>query len=304
MFEHVSDMLVFAAVVRLRSITHAAKALQMPKSSVSRRVSALEDRVGSRLLYRSPRRITLTEAGEAFRARCEQLEGEVDDALAFANSLADVSHGRLRVTMPPNFGGQDVAEAIASFSAEHPNIQLELDESQRYVDLVAERFDVAFRAGTLPDSTLVARRLMTLEHGVFASPAYLERVRAPRIPGDLARHDFVILEGRTRFDRIELRRGKQRAEVALTGRITATSTNMQLRLVLAGAGAAMLATRYCADKVRSGSLVRLLPGWSSEPSPLWVVTPSRRLVPRKTALFVQHLLARLNGSRPATGGSR
>nr|WP_246357603.1 LysR family transcriptional regulator [Pyxidicoccus fallax] len=297
-------MLVFAAVARAGSLTRAGKALGLPKSTVSRRMAALEARLGSKLLLKSTRRLVLTEAGEAFLERCQRLADEVDDALAFASDLADQPQGTLRVTMPPGMGEPRLIGAITDFMARYPRISLLLDESQRYVDLATERFDLALRAGTLPDSaSLVARRLMTTTSSLFASPAYLARHPKPRTPAELAGHGFIVLEGRTRFDRIRLRSGPRRMEVELESRLTATTSLMQLALGLAGAGLIVFPNPYCQEEVRSGRLVRLLPEWSTEPAPLWIVTPSRRLLPRKTVLFIEHLLAAM-GDAETPGDAR
>lgn len=291
MFDQVTDMLVFAAVARAGSITRAQKVLGQPKSTISRRVKQLEERLGTQLLVRSTRKLVLTEAGEAFLERCQRLADEVDDALAFASELEAEPRGTLRVTMPPDLAALILADAIASFSQRYPGITLELDESQRHVDLATERFDLALRAGALPDSSLVARRLLTLESGVFASPAYLERHGTPRTPADLANHQFIVLQGRTRFDRYTLYRGEQREEVFLPSRIIATSSGMMLSLALAGAGAIVYPQLQCKSVVDDGRLVRLLPEWSTQPAIIWMVTLSRRLLPRKTVLFMEHLLA-------------
>jgi DNA-binding transcriptional LysR family regulator len=290
-FNEVTDMLVFAAVGRAGSLTRAGKALGLPKSTVSRRVAALEERLGNRLLERTARSLVLTEAGRALLERCQHLADQVDDALAFASELTDQPTGTLRVTMPPDVGSVLLADAVTSFAARYPRISLFLDESQRYVDLATERYDIALRSGDLVDSTLVARRLVMIAMGVFASPAYLARNPAPQTPADLADHRFVVLEGRVRFDRFELQNGPRRAEVALAGAITVTSSSMQLSLAYTGVGAIVASERFCAEAVRDGRLVRLLPGWSTAPGPFWIVTPSRRLLPRKTVLFIDHLLA-------------
>jgi DNA-binding transcriptional LysR family regulator len=296
-FQQVNDMLVFAAVARAGSLTGGGKSLGLPKSTVSRRLAALEDRLGSQLVVRTARRLLLTDAGTAFLERCQRLADDVDDALAFAADLADEPHGTLRVTMPPGFGDSVLAAAIASFAARHPRVALHLDESQRYVDLAAERFDLAVRAGVLPDSSLVARLLFTHTSGLFASPAYLARRPAPATPADLDDHRFLILEGRGRFDRVRLHSGERQVDVDLAGTITATSTGMQLALCLAGVGAMIHSGRTCDEHLRAGRLVRLLPAWHAAPAPVWIVTPSRRLLPRKTTLFIEHLVAAL-GDRP------
>jgi len=298
MFNEVADMLVFAAVGRTGSVTRAGKALGLPKSTVSRRLAALEERLGSQLLVRSARTLIPTDAGRALLERCEHLADEVDDTLAFASELTDQPTGTLRVTMPPDFGSLILPGAVASFTARYPRISLFLDESQRYVDLATERFDIALRSGELADSSLVARRLMTVTHGVFASPAYLARMPAPQTPADLAEHRFILLEGRVRFDHFQLHNEQRRAQVALTGPLTVTASSLQLALAYAGVGAIVYGQRFCEEAVRAGRLVHVLPGWSTAPAPIWIVTPSRRLLPRKTMLFIEHLLSELGDAPP------
>jgi DNA-binding transcriptional LysR family regulator len=293
MFQQVNDMLVFAAVARAGSLTRGGALLGLPKSTVSRRLAALEERLGSRLVERSARKLVLTEAGLAFLERCQRLADDVDDALAFAGELSGEPRGTLRVTMPPGFGDSVSAAAFAGFVARHPGIALFLDESPRFVDLVAERYDVAIRAGTLPDSSLVARKLFEQASGVFASPSYLARHPTPTTPADLAAHTFVVLEGRARFDRVRLHSGERRVEVALPSTVIATSTGMQLELGIAGVGAIVYTGRRCQENLAAGRLVRLLPDWRTAAQPIWVVTPSRRLLPRKTVLFIEHLEATL-----------
>ncbi len=180
---------------------------------------------------------------------------------------------------------------MATFAARHPRIEIFVDESPRYVDLATERYDLALRTGALADSSLVARRLFAAESGIFASPSYLERRPRPQTPAELAGHELVLLEGRTRFDRFELRNGDRREEVALAGRITVTSTVTLRELAIRGAGPIVHWVRSFEDDVRARRLVRLLPDWSTEPVPVWIVTASRRLLPRKTMLFIEHLLA-------------
>jgi DNA-binding transcriptional LysR family regulator len=181
-FNEINDMLVFAAVGRSGSITRAGKALGLPKSTVSRRVAALEERLGNRLFLTAARKLVLTDAGQILLERCQRLADEADDALAFASELTDQPTGTLRVTMPPDLGQFLMAGPIATFAARYPRLSLKVDESQRFVDLATERVDVALRTGSLPDSSLVARPLVSLTMGVFASPAYLARTSTPRTP--------------------------------------------------------------------------------------------------------------------------
>ncbi|MET0387157.1 MAG: LysR family transcriptional regulator [Polyangiales bacterium] len=292
MFTDVTDMLLFAAVAQAGSLTRAGRALGLPKSTISRRIAALEERVGSRLLHKTTRKLVLTEAGEGFLDHCQRLSDAADDARRFAGDLSDRPQGTLRVTLPPDINEPRLHRAIAEFSARYPEIVLELDESQRFVDLATERYDLALRAGQLEDSaSLVARRLTELCFGLFASPAYLADRPLPERPADLAQHTFAILQGRTRYDRLELQREAERVTVELPSRITTTTSGMQLRLALAGAAMIAYPVSQVTSELASGRLVRLLPAWQAAPNRLWIVTPSRRLLARKTVLFIDCLLA-------------
>jgi len=290
MFNEVGDMLIFAAVARAGSLTRAGTQLGLPKSTISRRLAALEERLDSRLLLRTTRKLVLTESGEAFLDRCQRLADDVDEALTFAGELGAEPRGTLRVTLVPDIELL-LADAIASFACRYPRITLELDESARYVDLASERYDLALRAGALADSTLVARRLLTLESTIFASPDYLTRYPRPSSPAELSQHRFVILAGRTRMERVLLHGKGQSVEVELPHALVATTSGMQRALAITGAGAILYPTRFSEEDVRAGRLVPLLPEWKSAPATIWIVTPSRRLQPRKTVLFVEHLLA-------------
>lgn len=292
MFSEVTDMLVFAAVARAGSLTRAGHALGLPKSTVSRRIATLEERIGSRLMHKTTRKLVLTDAGEAFLEHCQKLADEADEALSFARDLSSEPRGTLRITMPPDIDDLRLPEAIAEFSDRYPGIAIVVDESQRHVDLNSEHFDLAIRAGALDDSSLVARKLCELPGGVFAAPSYVKRYGKPRTPDDLAKHRFVVLEGSKRLDRLELKRGEETSRVQLPSQLTVTTGGMLIRLGLTGIAAFAFPIAFTTSQVESGKLVQLLPAWSSAPTPLWLVTPSRRLMPRKTTLFIEHLLAR------------
>lgn len=296
MLDQVSDLIIFAAVARTGSFTRAGSQLALPKSTISRRLATLEERLGSRLVVRSTRKVLLTEAGEAFLERCQRVSDDVDDALAFATELSDEPRGTLRMTMMPDLGPLILAGPIARFSAKYPRLSIELDESARSVDLDAERFDVALRGGAMSDSSLVARRFLSMTSGVFATPAYLAGRALPERPEDLASLRFVVLGGKTRFDRYVLHDGAEpgtgtSVEVRLPSVLTVNSSGMQRALALSGAGAMVYPLRMVEDAVASGQLVRLLPRWRTDPVPIWLVTPTRRLLPRKTVLFIEHLMA-------------
>ena len=189
------DLLVFARVMESGSFSRAAERLQLPKSTVSRRIAALEERLGEKLLQRSTRRLTLTDFGQGVLEHARVLAGEVDDALALALHRQQRPTGRLRVSMPGDFAHQALKAMLCRFVGDYPEVQLELDLSPRRVDLIAEGFDIAVRMGQLPpDSHLAARRLAMFSSGLYASPDYLARHGEPQLPeGLLSMHGLMIL---------------------------------------------------------------------------------------------------------------
>ncbi len=185
MIDDLNDMLIFAEVVRSGSITRAGERLDLPKATVSRRLSRLEARLGTKLLHKTTRRLELTEVGEAYYERCLPILEEVEETRDFASQLSSKPRGRLRITAPADFAAQWLAVPLATFCAAYPEITVDIDLSSRQVDLIAERVDVAIRAGQLSDSTLVARPLLMLTRSLYASPLYLSATGLPATPDEL-----------------------------------------------------------------------------------------------------------------------
>ena len=223
-----NDLLVFARVVAEGSLTAAADKLGLPKSTVSRRLSRLEELLGERLLLRTTRRLNITEFGAALLDHARQLESEVEAVAALAESRQARPSGRLRVSMPSDFANLLLTDMLAAFAALHPAVTLELDLSPRRVDLLGENFDLAIRLGDLPDDALLAaRRLAVFPWGLYAAPAYLAEHGEPRAPDDLHRHRALRLLARTGDAiRWNLRCGEQRWEGVPPGSITANSPEL------------------------------------------------------------------------------
>ncbi|MCY0388252.1 LysR family transcriptional regulator [Robbsia sp. Bb-Pol-6] len=288
--DDLNDMLVFAEVARAGSLTAAGVRLGMPKTTVSRRLGKLEQRLGTRLLDKSTRRLELTEVGLAYLARCLPILEDVEAARDFASQLAEQPRGLLRISAPPDFSEHWLARPLAGFSLRYPEVSLEFDLSARHVDLIGERIDIAIRAGHLADSTLVARKLGDMTRSIYASAAHIEREGLPDAPADLARHRFVLLRGaRQVHEREVLTRGRQQVEVTMTGRIEANSLSMVRELTVAGAGMAILPDAMMGGEKAHHGLVRILPDWRLSSTPVHLVMPSRRFVPRKTQVFIEYL---------------
>lgn len=288
-----NDLVLFALVADLGSFSRAAERAGLPKSTVSRRLAALEHALGERLLLRTTRRQTLTEFGALLLAHARQVQAEVDAVAALRERRQAAPSGRLRVSMPGDVANLLLADALAAFVAEYPDVTLELDLSARRVDLLGEGFDVAVRMGELEsDALLAARRLTTLSAGLYASPEYLAVHGVPAQPADLARHRSVRLLGR-QAEPVPwvLRRGDARWEGLPPGRVTANSPDLLLRFALAGTGIAMVSNDFAAPHVQHGRLVRLLADWSLPGQVASAVFPGRKLMPPKTRVFVDMLQA-------------
>ncbi|MGI4983495.1 MAG: LysR family transcriptional regulator [Janthinobacterium lividum] len=288
--DDLNDMLVFAEVARAGSLSAAGMRLGMPKTTVSRRLGKLEQRLGTRLLDKSTRRLELTEVGLAYLARCLPILEDVEAARDFASQLTERPRGLLRISAPPDFSEHWLAAPLAGFSLRYPEVALEFDLSARHVDLIGERIDIAIRAGHLADSTLVARQLGEMTRSIYASAAHIEREGLPDAPADLARHRFILLRGARQVqDREVLTRGRQQVDVRMTGRIEANSLSMVRELAAAGAGLAILPDAMTGGEKTSHDLVRILPDWKLSGTPVHLVMPSRRFVPRKTQAFIEYL---------------
>ncbi|MFP2912226.1 LysR family transcriptional regulator [Pyxidicoccus sp. 3LFB2] len=296
--DRLEDMLSFTAVARALSFADAARELGISASALSRRIARLEEALGTALLRRTTRHVSLTEAGTLYLERCADVLTRVEDAEALVSGLAGEPRGRLRVAVPNLFGQLQVAPLLPEFMRRYPRIALELSFTDRYVDLVQEGFDVAIRIGTLTDSSLVARRLATNHRLLCAAPGYLRGRRPLTKPEDLAQHAGLYFSHLSDGHVWNLQRGDER--VAARGRPVLVSDNAEaLRLAaVGGCGVTVLATFLVAEDLRAGRLVRVLEGWSVPDTGIFAVHPPGRLVPSKVKAFVSLLAERYAGTPP------
>ena len=291
-----NDLILFAQVMETGSFSRAAERTGLPKSTLSRRITMLETKLGERLLTRSTRRLAITEFGERILEHARRLLEETEAASAMALHRQGVPRGVLRVSMPPDFVELDLTPFLLQFAASYPEVRLELDLSPRRVDLLAERFDLAVRvASRLPDdSTLVARKLCELENGLYASPAYLARYGVPEKPQDLLEHVGLRLIGGN-GDALpwRLSRGAEQWEGVPDGPLAANSPRLQRDLARHGMGIVGIDDRFAQNWVEQGLLKRVLPEWALPTVTIWCVTPGRRLLPARTTAFIEMLRAAL-----------
>ncbi len=288
-----NDLLIFARVAETGSFSRAAERIGLPKSTVSRRITLLEERLGERLMLRTTRRQTLTEFGLQLLEHARQVAAEVDAVKALSEYRQARPSGRLRVSMPSDFATFLLPDMLAAFVTLHPEVSLELDLSPRRVDLLGENFDLAIRMGELPDDALLAaRKLADFDAGLYAAPSYLADHGDPQTPADLARHRALRLLGRLGEPiNWRLQHGDEAWEGLPPGSATANSPELLIRLAIAGAGIASAPILFAQPSVRSGLLRRVLPTWTPPSHAAWAVFPGRRLMPAKTRAFIEMLLA-------------
>lgn len=294
-----NDLLLFARVVDEGSFSRAAERLGLPKSTVSRRIAALETRLGERLLLRTTRRLTVTDFGLAVLEHARHVVEDVAAATSLAENRQIQPSGRLRVTMPGDMANVVLAPLLAEFVLEYPAITLEVDLSARFVDLIGENFDLAIRMGELrDDASLAARRIATFTGSLYAAPAYLARRGTPSEPEALMEYDALRVLSRTGAPMPwVLVRGDERWEGIPPSRATANSPELLMRIALAGAGITVIHDHFALPYLERGELVQVLPDWHVPPVSAWAVFPGRRLMPARTRALLNALSAKFTGEQ-------
>ncbi|MBL0197116.1 MAG: LysR family transcriptional regulator [Myxococcales bacterium] len=290
----------FLAVAETLSFTKAATRLGIAKSAASRRVADLEDALGVRLLHRTTRKLHLTDAGAEYAAQARRAVGVLNDANEAVRDRGDAARGRVRITAPADLGATYLPSVLQSFRRKYPEISIDAVLASRRVDLVAEGIDLALRFGALEDSSLVARKIATAASYFVASPAYVARRGVPATLADLAAHDVVLFRAPRGTLRVELescdRRGQTEA-VELRAMLTGDDLSFVHRAALDGAGLALLPWFLVAPYVESGRLVQVLPRYRARGADGHLVYPSSRLLSKRVALLIEHLLAELKALR-------
>lgn len=285
-----NDLILFALVVSKESFTLAADHASLPKSTVSRRITDLENLLGERLLTRTTRKLTLTDFGERILEHAKQIIEETEAAKSLALHRQATPQGTLRISLPAEFRELSLDAVIKRFRYEHPQVKLNLDLSARRVDLVAERFDLAVRiASVLPDdNTLIARRIASLHNGLYASPAYLRRYGTPNSPQDLISHiGLILITSGGELQDWDLRRGEERWRGVPEATLSSNALGLQQALASEGMGIVALSHKFANPSVEQGHLARVLPDWDLPEQTIWCVMPGRRLLPQRTRTFIE-----------------
>ena len=286
----INALRLFEKVASLKSFTAAARALGLPKSNVSRAIARLEAELGARLFQRTTRDVALTLTGQALLDRSADIIADLDEALAYVQSLAGEPRGLLKISAGMGFGVNVLAEQLPPFLALYPDIEIALDLESRSADLVAEAVDVAVRLGPLPDSGLVAVKLGEMRRYLCAAPAYLERRGRPRSLDDLAGHDTIDMpgpDGRARAWTFS--RAGETVRIETRPRLSVNEALTIHRLVSNGAGLGVLSGYICAPQIVAGGLVHLFPDWSPPAVEVNLVFPSRRELSPVVRAFVDYM---------------
>lgn len=271
---------VFVRVVEDGSFAAAARSLCVPRSAVSQAVGALEEELGVRLLHRSTRAMTLTDAGAQLHAKTAPALRTITDAAAAVTDREGPLRGLVRITTAVEVGTRLLEPILSRFLIAEPGVRIELQLTTKVLDLAESGIDLAVRSGPVRDASLVARRLgPPYSAALFASPTYLSRRAAPRRAHELAQHDTIVVHGHARAC-WRLRGPKGVTHVDLTPRLEVDAWGFALRAACSGVGIAVLPTFLCEDERKTGALVQVLPAYSIEEKSMWLVYSSARHLSR------------------------
>ncbi|MGM0559427.1 MAG: LysR family transcriptional regulator [Myxococcota bacterium] len=289
---------VFVGVVDNEGFTAAARELDVSKSFVSKQISRLEDRLGVRLLNRTTRQVTPTAAGEAFYDRCAQILEDLEAAERAVTQLQTSPRGTLRVSLPMSFGLNYVAPVIGGFLEQFPELEIDLDFSDRQVDIVDEGYDMVIRIGNLKDSSLIARKLAPTERFVCASSSYLKEHGVPKHPQDLKNHECLLYSYKSHGPSWRFEGPDGEILVRVDGRIRSNNGNALVHAAVAGLGLTLSPDFISADAIRSGELEPVLTDWTDSGMAVWALYPHRRYLSAKVRLFVDYLREQFSDHPP------
>lgn len=287
---YLADMRVFLEVVRQQSFVAAGRQLRLPQSSVSRRIMALEARLGVRLLNRIPRSLSLTEAGRRWHEHAQRILADLADAEADLANTQGSPRGHLRVTAPVSFGRLHLAPVVMAFLGRHPDVSVELTLDDGYADLIRDGYDLAIRIGALADSRLVARRITSNRRRLVAAPSYLARRGTPVRPSDLPAHDCLEFTPLATGDvwRFDGPDGASES-VRVAGRLRSNNAEVLIRAAREGLGLGLPADFLSTADLAAGTLVEVMTGWRPTATDVHAVWANRSFTPAKLSAFVGFL---------------
>ena len=296
--DRLAAMQLFVRVVESGSFAAAAMQADISRAQASKLIRGLEDDLGVRLLQRTTRRLSLTEAGQRYLDRVREALAAIAEAEAEAAEHQSEPRGRLRVSAPTSFSILHLGPALAAFHQRYPRIELDIDLNDRVVDLVEDGWDMALRIGRLADSSLAARRLAPCRMVAVAAPDYLRARGSPQHPQDLVRHTCLLYTLSARRDEWTFARDGEIASVRVNGPLRTNNGDMIAAAAAAGLGIALQPSFIVGERLRHGELVHVLPAWRVQPeAAVYAVYPASRALPAKTRSLIDFLAGRF-GDQP------
>lgn len=294
--DQLTALRVFRRVVDLGSFAEASRRLGLSPAAISKNIGELEAHLSARLLNRTTRRMSLTEAGAVYYEQVGRILDDLDEAGASIGARQGQPSGLLRVSAPLTLSLMGLSAAIPGFLERHPELSLDLNLDDRRVDVVREGYDLAIRGSdALEDSSLVARKLMVLDHVLCASPGYFERFGTPQVPGDLAAHNCVRFSLSDHSDAWTFRKAEQTERVEIKGRYRVASSLAVLDALRAGFGVSLIPRLYVREDLAAGRLQAVLGEWSPDETTVFAIYPSRRHMPAKVRVFLDFVATELGG---------
>ena len=281
---------VFVGVINAGSFTAAARALGHSTSYVSKEVTRLEKRLGSRLLNRTTRTISLTDAGRAYYERCNQIVIDAENAERSINQLQDQPRGLLRINAPTSFGSRYLLDVFPRFMQCYPDIKMEVEFNDRLIDVVAEGFDIVIRVGEIKDSNLVARKFTSSRHVVVASPDYIKRRGNPETVEQLAQHDCIAYSLMPMPTQWDFYKDGVRSSVTVDPRAMCNSDVIEVAMVKQGIGITRLPLFFCEQEVANGELQIILEDYDQVKLGVYAVYPHRQYLTAKVRAFVDFVV--------------
>jgi DNA-binding transcriptional LysR family regulator len=292
--DEVSDLRLFTRIVAAGSLSEAARRANTSLASVSRRLTALEGRLGVRLIDRGSRKFALTAEGLLFHKRAAPIIEALDEATAELDVLAGAAQGRLRVSAPNEIGRRQISLLCRRFTALHPKVSIELTLTEARPDILEEDLDIAIQTKRPTEGDVIHRKLLSSRRVICASPAYLEARGRPERPGDLAAHDCIcVIRGSDLYDQWTMKGPSGPIKVSVSGSLASTSADTIHGWIRDGAGIAMKALWDVEEDLKTGRLIELLPDYACDTVDLYATHFARRLVPPRIRLFIDYLVEHL-----------
>jgi len=287
--DRLNSMTIFVEVVNGGGFTAAAEKIGLSRAQVSKSVKQLEEHLGTRLLNRTTRRISLTEIGRIYYERCKSVLSDIEEIEGIASAQATKPHGTLMLSAPTSFGILHLNEAIPQYIKHYPQVQISLKLADRFIDVVSEGFDLVIRIAELEDSSLIARKIAPCKRVFCASPEYLKQHGTPKVPQDLAIHHCLVYSNELKPDTWVLNGPNGTESVKVNGPVCADNGDILKTAALSGLGITLLPTFIVGADLCEGQLVQVLPNYCPPEISIYAVFPSRRYLSAKVRTFVDFL---------------